>query len=410
MKVDAVIIGAELDGWVAATRLLERGHSVCVLATGEGSLHYAPGGLHVLGYANGDAAHHVAAPFQSMAQLDPRHPYRVAGEDRVRAALDWFAGSPIGVEFAKDDDRGDRNRLGLTPAGLRLPVMNALGDQATIEAIAGKSITVVALDGHRDFPWGLLAAELARHGERVEVLAMAPPGGRRDTMAIARALDRPDQRDAWFAELRRRVPDKTEVVLVPAVFGCDRSPEVVAAATALLACPVLEVPTLPPCLPGVRLSAHCRRLVQDCAGVVRAGVRVAGAAADGDRIKSVTDQNGREIETDAIVLATGGVLMGGLTVDSHGDVQEPILGLAVQQTLPLSQDNAEATVDALHRAGVETDNVFRPRQKGSRAWQNVFVTGRNIANWNPGAEISAEGVSITSGWLAAEATHEGLAP
>ncbi len=409
MKVDAVVIGAELDGWVAAARLLELGHSVCVVTAGEGSLHYAPGGLHVLGYANGDRIHRVAAPFQSMAQLDDGHPYRVAGEDKARAALAWFRASSLGAGFASNG-HSDRNSLGVTTAGLSLPVMNSLADQATIEAIAGKSIAVVALNGHRDFPWGLLAAEFSRRGERIEVVAVEPPDGRSDSTAIAKAFDRLDEQKVWFTELESRLPKSTEVVLVPAVLGYDRSAEVIARATEILACSVLEIPTLPPCLPGIRLSTSCRRHVQSCAGIVRGGTRITGLLSDGDRVGAVRDENGREIETSVVVLATGGVLMGGLTVDTHGDIREPVFDLDVHQTAPLSETNAEATVDALHRAGVETDAVFRPRHNGSQAWQNLFVTGRNLAHWNPGAEISAEGVSIVSGWLAAEAAHEGFAP
>ena len=407
MKVDALVIGSELDGWVAAARLLELGRNVCVVTVGEGSLHYAPGGLHVLGYANGDPTHHVAEPFQSMAQLDPRHPYRLAGEDSVRSSLAWFGDSPLGVGLA-DSGRDQRNSLAVTPAGLGLPVLIAQHDQATLEAIAGKAITVLAINGHRDFPWGLLVAELGRRGEQVDVVEIDPPGTRADTLAIARALDRHDEQDAWFKRLKSQLPDRTEVLLFPAVCGNQRSREAIAYVSEALGCTVLEVPTLPPCLPGARLNNLCRRHVTGHAGVVREGVRIAGMSTDADRVVSVQDEGGREIEASAVILATGGALMGGLTIDSHGAVHEPTLGLAVNQTSPLSEIHSEGAVDALHRAGIETDPSFRPCHDGSQAWQNLFVTGRNLAHWNPGAEISAEGVSIVSGWLAAESAHKVL--
>jgi anaerobic glycerol-3-phosphate dehydrogenase len=123
---------------------------------------------------------------------------------------------------------------------------------------------------------------------------------------------------------------------------------------------------------------------------------------------AVTDANGRVIEAQAFILATGGVLMGGLEVDSHGHICEPALGLDVYQTEPLSQIGSQAAVNALHSAGIETDEHFKPRHKGNLAWRNLFVTGRNLAHWNPGAEISAEGVAIVSGWVAAEAANDVL--
>jgi glycerol-3-phosphate dehydrogenase subunit B len=176
----------------------------------------------------------------------------------------------------------------------------------------------------------------------------------------------------------------------------------------MLGLPVLEVPTLPPCLPGMRLAAACERHVRRQLGTLRFGCRIAGMSSDGDSVRVVTDENGRAIAARTFVLATGGILMGGLEVDSHGHIGEPALGLDVYQTEPLSRIGSPAAVDALHLAGIETDDSFRPRQNGSRAWRNLFVTGRNLAHWNPGAEISAEGVAIVSGWAAAEAAHDVL--
>jgi anaerobic glycerol-3-phosphate dehydrogenase len=59
----------------------------------------------------------------------------------------------------------------------------------------------------------------------------------------------------------------------------------------------------------------------------------------------------------------------------------------------------------LHIAGVETDNALRPQSSGSGICHNVFVTGRTLAHWNPAAECSAEGVSVATGWVAAENAH-----
>ena len=407
MTFDALIIGSELDGWVAAASLLERGHSVCVAAPGEGSLHYAPGGVHVLGHVNGGEADHVEMPLQSMSDLDLRHPYRLAGDGKVRAALDWFAASPLGIGF-RQNRAPERNSLAVTPAGLTLPVLRAGNHQATADRIAGKRIAILRLRGHRDFPVGLVSAELVRRGERVVTVEVDPPDGRTASVAIAQALDAPTCRASWLAGLKTALPADAEVLLVPAVLGHNRHHDVMAMAAQMLGLPVLEVPTLPPCLPGMRLAAACERHVRRQSGTLRIGCRVAGMSSDADRVRAVTDANGRVIEARTVILATGGVLMGGLDVDSHGDIREPALGLDVHQTAPLSKTGSEAAVDALHRAGIETDDSFRPRHDGSRAWRNLFVTGRNLAHWSPGAEISAEGVAIVSGWVAAEAVHDAL--
>jgi glycerol-3-phosphate dehydrogenase subunit B len=406
VRFDALIIGAELDAWVAAARLLELGKSVCIAAPGEGSLHYAAGGLRVLGRVNG-GERHVEAPFDAMAALDDRHPYRRCGEEKIRAALAWFAGSPLGVGFGPGLG-ADQNSLVVTPAGLTLPVFSACRHQATTERIAGRKLVLCQFCGHRDLPVGLIAAELARRGERTEVIDIDPPDDRTESVAIARAFDSLGDARSWFAGLKTALPDDAEVVLLPAVLGHERHNEIVVSATDELGLPVFEVPTLPPCLPGIRLSEACERHVERQLGIVRAGCRIAGMNADNDRVVSVRDDTGRLIEASIFVLATGGVLMGGLQVDSRGRVGEPALGLAVYQTEPLSRGDAEETVAALHRAGVETDASFRPRHGASKPWRNLFVTGRNLAHWDPGAEISADGVAIVSGWAAVEAARAEL--
>src|SRR5690606_25600905 len=132
--------------------------------------------------------------------------------------------------------------------------------------------------------------------------------------------------------------------------------------------------------------------------IIRKGARVPAVRRDGARIRSVTDGNGREVEAQAYILATGGVLMGGLAVDADGHLSETTLGLDVVQTAPLRADSAESALAALHVAGVETDERFRPRAAPGQAGGNVFVTGRTLAHWHPAREISAEGVSIVTGW------------
>jgi anaerobic glycerol-3-phosphate dehydrogenase len=114
---------------------------------------------------------------------------------------------------------------------------------------------------------------------------------------------------------------------------------------------------------------------------------------------------GRTHDASAIIVSTGGILMGGLDVDSRGAVRETVLGLDVHQSEPLNALSVDQSLSALHLTGVVTDGDLRPASNGSTAYENVFVTGRTLANWNPAEESSAEGVSIATGWVAAEAAH-----
>jgi glycerol-3-phosphate dehydrogenase subunit B len=403
-----VVIGAELDGLLAAARLRELGHSVVLIARSASSLHYAGGGVHVLGsVANGSGRHAVATPMIEMAQLDARHPYALAGVERTRAAIDW-AGALLGRCNIPANARQGRNATAITPVGLKQPIFMPASNQATFEGIEGRRVAVVRFEGHRDLPAGLLLAALRCAGIDAQSLTVPTPSANCDNLGIARGFDRQADLTACFASIAMQMPSGIDVALFPAVLGLERHEEVVAAAADALGATVLEVATLPPSVPGMRWA---RRLESELAGsgcLFRRGVRIVSADRDGDKIRTVIDENGRQVETAAVILSTGGVLMGGLDVDADGRIRETALGLDVAQENPLTAGSPTAVLAALHGAGIETDSSLRPCRDGAALLRNVFVTGRSLAHWHPAEEISAEGVAIVTGWLAAESAHEGM--
>ena len=58
-----------------------------LLTHGVGSLAISSGSIDVLGYVDGKP---VADPFKAIADLPEDHPYRLVGENDVRASLDWL--------------------------------------------------------------------------------------------------------------------------------------------------------------------------------------------------------------------------------------------------------------------------------------------------------------------------------
>jgi len=408
MSAPVVVIGAELDGLLAALRLRERGHPVVLVARSAGSLHYAAGGVHMLGsVANGSGRHPVTTPMTDMVQLDARHPYALAGAERTRAAIDWASVMLARCGIPANAPQG-HNATAITPAGLKQPVFMPTENQATFAKIEGRRVAVVRFDGHRDLPAGLLLAALRDAGVDVQPVTVPSPSPNCDNLGIARGFDRQVDPASWFASMAARMPAGIEVALFPAVLGLERHTEIIAAASAALGATVLEVPTLPPNVPGMRWARRLESDLSDGGCIFRRGVRIVAADRDGDRIRAVIDENGRRIEAAAVILATGGVLMGGLDVEADGSIRETALGLEVAQANPLAAGSPTGMLAALHGAGIETDSLLRPSRNGAASLRNLFVTGRSLAHWHPAEEISAEGVSIVTGWLAAESAHEGM--
>lgn len=408
MKSDVVIVGAQLDGLVAALRLLELGHSVRILSAGRGSLHHAPGGIHVLGYASRpdrlDAGGGIlSSPGDGIPDLHAGHPYRIAGETTIRDALEWFFATTDGLDAGFR--RNGSNVQALTPAGLDVPTYGPTPSQALVPAMDGRGVAVVRFRSHRDFPADLTANGLRRRGSDVTVIEAPPPGSGSESVDLARGFDRHPDPGSYFRDLDSRIPDSTEVILFPAVLGFSDHARIRRCAEQALGRPCLEVPTLPPSVPGMRLQRAMDRVIAGHGAPVHVGTRVTGMKVDDAHPTDVVDSAGRVHTASAFVVATGGVAMGGLDVDSRGEVRETTFGLPVRQTEPLSAATAGASLDALHRTGVETDHALRPLGPGSQSFENVYVTGHTLAHWNPALEASAEGVAIVTGWLAARSAH-----
>jgi len=94
-------------------------------------------------------------------------------------------------------------------------------------------------------------------------------------------------------------------------------------------------------------------------------------------------------------------LMGGIKVYSNGEIIEKIFNSKIQNNNHLLKEENSQSLNALQTSGVLTNNKLNPFQMDDSIIENVFFTGRNLANWNPSIEFSSEGMSIASGWYTA---------
>ncbi len=152
-----------------------------------------------------------------------------------------------------------------------------------------------------------------------------------------------------------------EVVLFPQVLGVERVMTALGELRRILGRPAYEYPLLAPSIGGIRVE---RRLVGLLNGLGVPFYRAGVASVDGDG--SVTAEDGRRFPGDATILATGGVLGGGFTVDLEGWITDPVTGESVGRVREARD---------LNLAGY--------RRVDLRGDATLLAVGSQVGGWNP---------------------------
>jgi glycerol-3-phosphate dehydrogenase subunit B len=410
-----VVVGAGLAGLAAAIRLAQGGAAVTVVAKGAGGLHLSPGTIDVLGYA----PDRVEVPPDALPPFladRPDHPYARLAPEPLREALQWFRGLVPGLRYEGDPGR---NMLLPTAVGAARPTALAPASIAAGELSDGGRLAVVGLRSLKDLYPGLVAENLSRAnlpGGRAEARAVevgwsARPG-RADVAGPvhARGLDDPAERRRLAEELRPRI-EPGETVLLPAVVGLARAAEAWEDLRDLVGAPVAEVPTVPPCVPGMRLQRALTEALGAAGGRLVLGPDAVGVEGGSGRVTGVRVRQAarvRSLPADAVVLATGGFASGGIELDSRGGLRETVADL------PVLVEAGEARLSPRHldpqplmRSGLRVDDRMRPvGEDGAPVWTNLHAAGALLAGAEPWREKSGEGICLAGAVAAASAILE----
>jgi glycerol-3-phosphate dehydrogenase subunit B len=414
---DVLVIGAGLAGLTAATRLAESGAKVMVLAKGVGATHLGPGTIDVLGYADGrDEV--IERPGEALAGLDGEHPYaRLGGAATVGRAIDWFKTQFDGGVLPDYRYTGSLDENIVLPSTVGAPKPSAVVPEtmAAGDLRQGGAMLIVGFHVLRDFHAPYLADNVSRGGvpARGIVLDRRVDGRpEANALGLAKAFDDPERRRLIVDDVARGAGDEARIGF-PAALGAEDPHKVWQDLEDRLGRPVFEIPTLPPSVPGMRVFRTLRDRLRGHGGRIILNSVVMSAARTNGRIDAINaTAAARELTYRAkwIVLATGGVASGGIELDSHWQARETALGLPLHG-VP-APDEARFGADyfgehAFARAGVAVDERLRPvGPDGAPVAENVLVAGATLAGARPWKEKSGDGVSLASGYRAAELIME----
>ncbi len=394
-KPRVVVIGAGLAGLTAALTAAEAGASVELVTAGQGALTLFPAWIET-GDVNALAA-----------QAD--HPY-------AKAAAALPVGAAVIERAAREQGLGAQ-----FPNGTPLHAVTALGQLRPIAFGLGSlihplkpsdKIMIIGLDGWRDFYGGLIADNLNAAGYHAHagVIDLPHMGGNFDdwTTDYANYLDTPDGRADLVRQVKPLVRAAT-VIGFPAILGFK--PDTALKLAQELGCPLFEIPTLTPSIPGLRLFHSLRRSLLAQGGRITVGATVEGLEIRAGRVTGVLagTANGRPrvIPADAVIMATGGLYGGGLESAYTGRIWETILDLPVNR-VPTRDDWFTAPLlsgqpQPIHAVGLDTDADLRPlAANGQPVAVNLYTAGRLLGGYSPVVEGCAEGVDLATGAFAAQ--------
>jgi glycerol-3-phosphate dehydrogenase subunit B len=325
----------------------------------------------------------------------------------VRTAIDAFqrfaGGAGLAYEGSADQSRRQVTALGtMRPTGL-------LPEPAT-RPLDGR-VVAVGFEGFRDFSAALCARGLAEAGFDASARTVALPEWDHDDHFFAMDLARAIDDEGFRARLAERMGPATRgagTVVVPAVLGLTSGHAAWADLERRLGVPLVEAALVPPSVPGLRLWAAWLARLRALGVRVQLGFPATGLQTDGGRVTAVvTEGAARPIvnRCTEVVLATGGVAGKGIVAGRDGSLVEAVAGLPV----PGFGDRMGFFTDRflddqpLGLAGVAVDDQLRPLDEaGNVAVEGVRCIGGLLADHDPTAEGSREGVALTTATRAAE--------
>jgi len=410
-KFDLAIIGAGMAGMAAAVFAARRGLSTVIV----GSLveSWFTGGLiDLMGVhpiESGKSWQDPWAAIESVAKDIPGHPYAHISPEDIKAALQEFYAflNDAGLPYRFEDDRNSNliTAFGAIKTTHGIPQTMWPG----VTALAGKvPCLIVDFKGLKGFSASLLAERLKAQWPGLKTLSIPSIYGDQvheiNPVPLARDLEMAEYRQKLAGLIKPHVKD-VEFVGLPAILGIHQPDQVIDELGELLGKPVFEILAMPPSIPGMRLKEAFLRFLpaNNVHCLFQKHVLKATPTSNSEFSLDIgRTEHENSIRADAVLLATGRFLGGGLQSD-HTTVTEPIFDLPVFQPENRELWHGDRLFEpgghAVNQAGLETDDMLRPLGTDRQpAFENLYAAGIILAHQDWTRMKCGSGLSIATAY------------
>jgi len=398
-----IVIGGGLTGLFAGLLAADQGARVTVAMKGRGGLALSHGCIDVLDRS---------APSRALSLLPEHHPYKLAGKANLKDAISRFrdlmqqARYPFTGKISKSmtilTALGTIKRTCFAPSGI------ARGDLST-----GGPIVLGRFIGFRDFYPDMIQKQARKAGVKIAKVIDLPllePPNLRDAYSTDYALRFEDP--IWRAEIIRMwrpLLPGVKCLGLPAILGFQNHCEILEDLEDSLGVDIFEIPSLPPSIPGLRIERILLRQAQIQGVKIIEGAGAIGlidGRSRGKRVAGVVlHSTGRTIQLDAdvVLLATGGILNGGLVAQQDHRLRESVFDLPVRH--PTNRSDWVG-LSLFHRqayagTGIGVNARMQPLGHNEKPmFNNLFAAGGLLAGSDRSIEGSRQGVGLATAYCA----------
>ena len=413
---DILVIGAGLTGMIAAARASNLG--LRTVQTGNSSvLFFASGLFDLLGVYPIDSGKTLTNPYSGIKKLQydqPEHPYSKISRNQIKASFqfmtDFLHSAGLKYHLSNHNNKKILTSVGTLKPTYMVPETFSKGCDLHMKE---KNLLIVDFKGLRGFSAKQAAAGLGMKNGEIYTLSIDIPEntGGLNPVHLAKLFESREFIQG-LADKILAFSGRVDIVGMPAICGIHNSFEIVKEIETRTGMDFFEIPGMPPSIPGLRLKNAFEKKLSNSYVTFLSNAKVFLNALDGDHfvMQAVNDNFETRIRARCVILASGRFPGGGLFAQRN-IVLETVFNLPVFQPEIRDQWHQLNFFDPkghmINRAGLETDDMFRPLDKtGKPAFENLYASGSILAHNDLARLKSGAGVSCVSAYTAVNSFYE----